>query len=168
MASSCKYINIPPSPSILPHRRSLSTPTSFPLLPSLDDHFFVLLPTSLCASRRSAASEYLIYQSTLSRPIVMSTTTFTTVHPPPTFNTLDSFQRARLIRSTRKLGKVLGTTPMLLEPTDTCDLRELLPIGPKSYPGSRSNLPSSSRQKSVMYKQSCRHGSLFNIPWART
>lgn len=94
----------------------------------------------------------------------MSTTTFTTVHPPPTFNTLDSFQRARLIRSTRKLGKVLGTTPMLLEPTETCDLRELLPIGPKSYPGSRSNSPSPSLQKSVMYKQSRRHGSLFNIP----
>ncbi|KAL4069181.1 hypothetical protein J3A83DRAFT_4249277 [Scleroderma citrinum] len=35
--------------------------------------------------------------------------------PPPTTNTLDSQQRARLIRSTRKLGALLGTTPYLLE-----------------------------------------------------
>ena len=90
----------------------------------------------------------------------MSTTT--TLQPPPTFNTLDPFQRARLIRSTRKLGKVLGTTPILLEPTETCDFRELLPIGPKSYPSSRSNSPVPSR--SAAFKQSRRQGSLFNIP----
>lgn len=35
--------------------------------------------------------------------------------PPPTTNTLDSHQRARLIRSTRKLESLLGTTPFLLE-----------------------------------------------------
>ncbi|KIP06020.1 hypothetical protein PHLGIDRAFT_19556 [Phlebiopsis gigantea 11061_1 CR5-6] len=35
--------------------------------------------------------------------------------PPLTCNTLDSHQRARLIRSTRKLGAVLGTTPRLAE-----------------------------------------------------
>ncbi|KAI0737853.1 hypothetical protein C8Q80DRAFT_1211301 [Daedaleopsis nitida] len=35
--------------------------------------------------------------------------------PPPTFNTLDSHQRSRLIRSTRKLGAVLGSTPQLIE-----------------------------------------------------
>ncbi|KAH9912259.1 uncharacterized protein BXZ73DRAFT_93229 [Epithele typhae] len=34
---------------------------------------------------------------------------------PPTSNTLDGRQRARLIRSTRKLGAVLGATPLLLE-----------------------------------------------------
>lgn len=40
-----------------------------------------------------------------------------TVHPqlPPTTNVLNSQQRTRLIRSTRKLGAVLGTTPYLLE-----------------------------------------------------
>ncbi|KAI5997795.1 hypothetical protein F5J12DRAFT_850404 [Pisolithus orientalis] len=40
---------------------------------------------------------------------------FTYPFPPPTTNTLDSHQRARLIRSTRKLGSLLGTTPFLLE-----------------------------------------------------
>ncbi|TBU22780.1 hypothetical protein BD311DRAFT_124617 [Dichomitus squalens] len=36
-------------------------------------------------------------------------------HPPPTYNTLDSRQKTRLIRTTRKLGAVLGTTPHLAE-----------------------------------------------------
>lgn len=35
--------------------------------------------------------------------------------PPPTTNKLDAAQRARVIRSSRKLGAVLGTTPFLLE-----------------------------------------------------
>ncbi|GJE86850.1 hypothetical protein PsYK624_029330 [Phanerochaete sordida] len=35
--------------------------------------------------------------------------------PPLTCNNLDQCQRARLIRSTRKLGAVLGTTPRLAE-----------------------------------------------------
>jgi len=51
----------------------------------------------------------------------MSSTVVTTlIHadPPPTTNTLDLQQRARLIRSTRKLGALLGTTPYLLEGDD--------------------------------------------------
>ena len=36
-------------------------------------------------------------------------------HLPPTTNILNSQQRLRLMRSTRKLGAVLGTTPCLLE-----------------------------------------------------
>ena len=36
-------------------------------------------------------------------------------HLPPTTNILGSQQRLRLMRSTRKLGAVLGTTPYLLE-----------------------------------------------------
>ncbi|TFK64797.1 hypothetical protein BDN72DRAFT_251901 [Pluteus cervinus] len=36
---------------------------------------------------------------------------------PPTSNNLDHEQRARLIRSTRKLGALLGTTPCLVEET---------------------------------------------------
>ncbi|KAG9310287.1 hypothetical protein JVU11DRAFT_9405 [Chiua virens] len=36
-------------------------------------------------------------------------------HLPPTSNILNSQQRTRLVRSTRKLGAVLGTTPALLE-----------------------------------------------------
>ncbi|KAF9560638.1 hypothetical protein CPC08DRAFT_466829 [Agrocybe pediades] len=35
--------------------------------------------------------------------------------PPPTNNSLDKEERARLLRSTRKLGAVLGTTPLLVE-----------------------------------------------------
>ena len=42
--------------------------------------------------------------------------------PPPTFNTLQPHQRARALRSTRKLAAVLGTTPFILEPTDVLDL----------------------------------------------
>ncbi|KAF8139803.1 hypothetical protein EV363DRAFT_1310687 [Boletus edulis] len=47
-------------------------------------------------------------------------------HLPPTTNTLDSHQRSRLIRSTRKLGAVLGTTPYLLENNTSF---VLLPLG---------------------------------------
>ncbi|KAN0101014.1 hypothetical protein V8E55_000998 [Tylopilus felleus] len=47
-------------------------------------------------------------------------------HLPPTTNVLDSQQRLRLMRSTRKLGAVLGTTPYLLE-NDTSFA--LLPLG---------------------------------------
>lgn len=35
--------------------------------------------------------------------------------PPPTTNKLDAVQRARVMRYSRKLGAVLGTTPFLLE-----------------------------------------------------
>ncbi|KAF7791153.1 hypothetical protein EIP86_002164 [Pleurotus ostreatoroseus] len=37
-------------------------------------------------------------------------------YPPITTNTLDASQRARLMRSTRKLGAILGTTPRLADP----------------------------------------------------
>jgi len=35
--------------------------------------------------------------------------------PPPTSNALNSRQRSKLVRSTRKLGEVLGTTPIMTE-----------------------------------------------------
>src|SRR5260221_8075483 len=44
-----------------------------------------------------------------------STTTTSAHPPPPTFNKLDAAQRARAMRSSRKVGAVLGTTPFLLE-----------------------------------------------------
>ncbi|KIJ21362.1 hypothetical protein PAXINDRAFT_164886 [Paxillus involutus ATCC 200175] len=58
----------------------------------------------------------------------MVSTAITVTYPllPPTTNTLDSHQRARLMRSTRKLGAVLGTTPYLL---DNDIPVTLLPIG---------------------------------------
>ncbi|KAH9047272.1 hypothetical protein EDB84DRAFT_1264100 [Lactarius hengduanensis] len=37
------------------------------------------------------------------------------VPPPPTTNKLDSVQRTRVMRSSRKLGAVLGATPFLIE-----------------------------------------------------
>ncbi|KAF8221428.1 hypothetical protein L208DRAFT_1462405 [Tricholoma matsutake] len=37
--------------------------------------------------------------------------------PPPTTNCLTSAQRAQLIRSTKKLGRILGTTPHLIDPS---------------------------------------------------
>ena len=39
--------------------------------------------------------------------------------PPPTCNNLEPLQRTRLLRSTRKLEALLGTTPYLLEQPDT-------------------------------------------------
>jgi hypothetical protein len=57
--------------------------------------------------------------------------------PPPTANKLASDQKFRLMRSTRKLGQVLGTTPHLLE---TSLPITLLPVGSKkSVKGSRSD-----------------------------
>ncbi|KAI0254462.1 hypothetical protein BJV78DRAFT_1121288 [Lactifluus subvellereus] len=45
----------------------------------------------------------------------MASTSTATRSPPPTTNNLDAAQRARIMRSSRKLGAVLGTTPFLLE-----------------------------------------------------
>ena len=44
-----------------------------------------------------------------------ATMTLSYLPPPPTSNHLDLDQKSRLIKSTRKLGQVLGTTPYLLE-----------------------------------------------------
>jgi hypothetical protein len=57
--------------------------------------------------------------------------------PPPTLNALDCAQKARLIRSTRKLGAVLGTTPYFFEEQQVAT-RQLLPIRPSVSPP-RSN-----------------------------
>ncbi|KAK2461345.1 hypothetical protein APHAL10511_006630 [Amanita phalloides] len=45
----------------------------------------------------------------------MSVETITLATPPPTVNVLDPAQRTRLLKSTRKLGDVLGATPHLLD-----------------------------------------------------
>ncbi|KDR69949.1 hypothetical protein GALMADRAFT_145003 [Galerina marginata CBS 339.88] len=44
-----------------------------------------------------------------------ATTTMVLTPPPPTNNTLAPEERSRLLRSTRKLGAILGTTPLLVE-----------------------------------------------------
>lgn len=45
----------------------------------------------------------------------MSSASSVTSPPPPTTNKLDSVQRTRVMRSSRKLGAVLGATPFLIE-----------------------------------------------------
>ena len=65
--------------------------------------------------------------------------------PPPTFNTLDTRQRTRLIRSTRKLGAVLGTTPQLVESES--------PVSPEKTP---TFSPRRDRKR--------RQGSIFDFP----
>ncbi|OJT15341.1 hypothetical protein TRAPUB_8097 [Trametes pubescens] len=84
-----------------------------------------------------------------------SYTTFTAVSPrlPPTSNVLDARQRTRLIRTTRKLGAVLGTTPQLLEQDSPCPSPPLLPIA-----GRRSPV----RKTSAYAKR--RQGSVFELP----
>ncbi|KAI5120416.1 hypothetical protein M0805_006917 [Coniferiporia weirii] len=90
---------------------------------------------------------------------------------PSTFNALDPFQRAHLVRSTRKLGHVLGTTPIIFgahsDVHERHDLNELLPIGPKpGGSGSHSVAPpqAKSRAAKLKAKATRRHGSLFNAP----
>lgn len=75
-------------------------------------------------------------------------TSFQPRAPPPTFNTLDARQRTRLIRSTRKLGAVLGTTPQLLE-TDS-------PLSPPSSSSKTAFSPKRDRKR--------RQGSIFEFP----
>ncbi|KAF9652759.1 hypothetical protein BDM02DRAFT_3108873 [Thelephora ganbajun] len=77
--------------------------------------------------------------------------------PPPTSNYLDFNQKSRLIKSTRKLGQVLGTTPYLLETPAELPIT-LLPIGPRT----NSPTPSTSSAESVkLIKRSRRQGSIF-------
>ncbi|KAJ7054175.1 hypothetical protein C8F01DRAFT_1164207 [Mycena amicta] len=46
--------------------------------------------------------------------------------PPPTTNALSRHQRSQLLRTTQKLGRLLGTTPALLEETE--DMPSQLPL----------------------------------------
>ncbi|KAH8079079.1 hypothetical protein BXZ70DRAFT_961154 [Cristinia sonorae] len=72
--------------------------------------------------------------------------------PPPTSNNLDAHQRARLVRSTRKLGAILGTTPHLLE----VDVDAYFPPATLTY---RPDTPQSSYET----KRARRHASVFSI-----
>ncbi|KAL0959017.1 hypothetical protein HGRIS_014329 [Hohenbuehelia grisea] len=53
--------------------------------------------------------------------------------PPPTSNTLTLQQRAKLLRTTRKLGRILGSTPHLLDAADSRSAA-LLPFRDEPYP----------------------------------
>ena len=67
--------------------------------------------------RRSCSPTPLLTFPFLSLKASAMSSSALTVYPhlPPTTNILNSQQRLRLMRSTRKLGAVLGTTPYLLE-----------------------------------------------------
>ncbi|KAI0077518.1 hypothetical protein K474DRAFT_1674799 [Panus rudis PR-1116 ss-1] len=81
--------------------------------------------------------------------------------PPPTRNHLDPQQRARLVRSARKLGAVLGATPQLID-TDYKPRPipiSLLPIGgnstkPKIHRRQGSALPSNTASPQSLYASS--------------
>ncbi|KAI9465943.1 hypothetical protein BJY52DRAFT_1243561 [Lactarius psammicola] len=51
--------------------------------------------------------------------------------PPPTTNNLDSVRRTRVIRSSRKLGAVLGATPFLIESNGCSISATLHSVSPK-------------------------------------
>lgn len=80
--------------------------------------------------------------------------------PPPTSNCLDLNQKSRLIKSTRKLGQVLGTTPYLLEiPSQLPISFPLIESRTSSPTPSTSSTSSAESIKSV--KRSRRQGSIF-------
>ena len=86
--------------------------------------------------------------------------TFSYLPPPPTSNHLDLNQKSRLIKSTRKLGQVLGTTPYLLESS---------PEFPISFPptGTRTSSPTpstTSTSSAESIKRQRRQGSIFGYP----
>jgi len=73
-----------------------------------------------------------------------STTTITLGYPSsPAANAINPSQRVRLMRSTRKLGAVLGTTPYLLDSQSDLPI-SLLPIGSKKRTHQKAQQPISS------------------------
>jgi len=84
-----------------------------------------------------------------------TTITLSYLPPPPTSNHLDSNQKSRLIKSTRKLGQVLGTTPHLLEsPVE-------IPITLRTSSPTPSTSSSSSAESVKSTKKFRRQGSIF-------
>ena len=80
--------------------------------------------------------------------------------PPPTSNHLDLNQKSRLIKSTRKLGQVLGTTPYLLETPSEHPI-SFLPIGSRTSSPTPSTSSTSSAESIKSIKRSRRQGSIF-------
>ena len=74
----------------------------------------------------------------------MASTT-TTIIPPPTTNKLDAVQRARVMRYSRKLGAVLGTTPFLIESCGSTVPATLYP--PSRHNSTRSHTRRLHRQR---------------------
>jgi hypothetical protein len=68
--------------------------------------------------------------------------------PPPTTNKLDAVQRARVMRYSRKLGAVLGTTPFLLESCGSTVPATLCVASTRRHHRQRSVLDNESRASS--------------------
>jgi len=68
----------------------------------------------------------------------------TTISPPLTTNTLDAEQRSRLLRSTRKLGAMLGATPLVLEvsPSPASPRTKSFRREGRVFPSTRSSIES--------------------------
>lgn len=78
--------------------------------------------------------------------------------PPTTTNALEAADRTRLLRSTRKLGAVLGTTPFLLETKPAA-------VGPAPIALKVTPTPLSGRAaREAAAKRSRRNGSIFEMP----
>ncbi|KAI0001108.1 hypothetical protein BJV77DRAFT_972520 [Russula vinacea] len=77
-----------------------------------------------------------------------SSTRTPTRTPPPTTNKLDAVQRARVMRYSRKLGALLGTTPCLLESCGSTVPATLCPASRRRHQRQRSVLDNESRTSS--------------------
>lgn len=116
---------------------------------------FTIPPQSHCLGQCLPLSPstypYTLDLNTSRRTAVDMTTPFDIYAiPPGTCNSLDTYQRARLIRSTRKLGAVLGTTPRLAEAEQF-----FIPINPSGVAPAFPPSPAT--------KASRRHGSVFTV-----
>jgi hypothetical protein len=89
-----------------------------------------------------------------------TTVTLSYLQPPPTSNHLDLSQKSRLMKSTRKLGQVLGTTPFLLETPAELPVT-LLPIAPRTSSPTPSTSSTSSAESIRSIKRFRRQGSIF-------
>lgn len=76
--------------------------------------------------------------------------------PPPTSNALNTKQRTRLVRSTRKLGKILGTTPLVAE----ADVPQPVAVSLYSESISSASSSRSTTPDSTSTKASRRHASI--------
>lgn len=85
----------------------------------------------------------------------MSSTSSVTAPPPPTTHKLDSVQRTRVMRSSRKLGAVLGATPFLIE-SSGCSISATLHPASSLHENDHGRVPSPTQ-----IKRHRRQGSIF-------
>jgi hypothetical protein len=85
----------------------------------------------------------------------MSSASTVTAPPPPTTHKLDSVQRTRVMRSSRKLGAVLGATPFLIE-SSGCSISATLHPASSQYENDHGRVPSPTQ-----IKRHRRQGSIF-------